>query len=117
MPVDDAGGAARPTPLPWRAGAPLPDEDATYSLIPTSGTTGRPKAVRVTGRMTGHAAAFYARTLGLTPADRTAIHLPFALGVRPRHAADAGDAVGRLRRDDGGVLRAGARRRARSSTA
>ncbi len=64
--------------IPWRSGRPLPDEDATYSLIPTSGTTGHPKAVRVTGRMTGHAAAFYVRTLGLTASDRTAIHLPFA---------------------------------------
>jgi len=34
--------------------------------------------VQVTGRMSGHAAAFYARTLGLTASDRTAIHLPFA---------------------------------------
>ena len=56
----------------------MPDEDATYCLIATSGTTGQPKAVRVTGRMSGHAAAFYTRTLGLTAADRTAIHLPFA---------------------------------------
>ncbi len=64
--------------LPWDTSAVLPDEDATYSLIATSGTTGRPKAVRVTGRMTCHAAVFYARTLGLTPADRTAVHLPFA---------------------------------------
>ena len=64
--------------VPWAHGAPLPDQDTTYSLIPTSGTTGHPKAVRVTGRMTGHAAAAYVRTLGLTPADRTAIHLPFA---------------------------------------
>jgi len=63
--------------LPWQHSRLLPDEDATYMLIPTSGTTGRPKAVRVTGRMTGHAAAFYARTLGLTAADRTAVHLPF----------------------------------------
>ena len=39
-------------PRPWDATRPLPDQDATYSLIPTSGTTGRPKAVRVTGRMT-----------------------------------------------------------------
>lgn len=62
----------------WDAGRPLPDEDATYSLIPTSGTTGRPKAVRVTGRMTAHAAVFYVRTLGLTRDDRTAVHLPFA---------------------------------------
>ncbi len=63
---------------PWRAGAPLPGEDATYALIATSGTTGRPKAVRVTGRMVGHAVEAYTRLLGLTPRDRTAIHLSFA---------------------------------------
>lgn len=62
----------------WQVGRPLPDQDTTYSLIPTSGTTGHPKAVQVTGRMSGHAAAFYVRTLGLTARDRTAIHLPFA---------------------------------------
>ncbi|MEO6205473.1 MAG: long-chain fatty acid--CoA ligase, partial [Mycobacteriales bacterium] len=64
--------------IDWDAARPLPDQDATYSLIPTSGTTGRPKAVRITGRMSGHAATFYVRTLGLTALDRTAIHLPFA---------------------------------------
>ena len=63
---------------PWDSSRPLPDQDATYSLIATSGTTGHPKAVRVTGRMSGHAAAFYVRTLGLGPHDRTAVHLPFA---------------------------------------
>ena len=63
---------------PWQAGDPEPNEDDTYALIATSGTTGEPKAVRVTGRMAGHAAAFYSRTLGLTREDRTAIHLPFA---------------------------------------
>jgi acyl-CoA synthetase (AMP-forming)/AMP-acid ligase II len=78
VPVADAADVLLGEPRPWRTGAARPDQDTTYSLIPTSGTTGRPKAVRVTGRMTGHAAAFYARTLGLTAADRTAIHLPFA---------------------------------------
>lgn len=62
----------------WDSAAPLPDEHETYALIATSGTTGGPKAVRVTGAMTGHAAVFYATELALTPADRTAIHLPFA---------------------------------------
>ena len=62
----------------WQQGTALPDQDETYALIATSGTTGVPKAVQVTGRMTGHAAAFYSRALGLTPTDRTAIHLPFA---------------------------------------
>jgi long-chain acyl-CoA synthetase len=77
----DAGDAAAvllSSPAPWRTGAPLPDEDATYALIATSGTTGRPKAVRVTGRMVGHACVAYTRLLGLTPRDRTAIHLSFA---------------------------------------
>ncbi len=63
---------------PWQQDRALPDQDATYALIATSGTTGRPKAVRITGRMTAHAAVFYTRALGLRPADRTAIHLPFA---------------------------------------
>lgn len=78
VPVADAEQVLLGAPQPWRAGAPRPDEDATYCLIATSGTTGHPKAVRVTGRMAGHAAAFYARTLGLGPTDRTAVHLPFA---------------------------------------
>jgi long-chain acyl-CoA synthetase len=62
----------------WDHDRPLPDQDETYSLIPTSGTTGGPKAVRVTGRMTGHAAVCYSELMALGPADRTAIHLPFA---------------------------------------
>ncbi|MFP5219711.1 MAG: class I adenylate-forming enzyme family protein [Actinomycetes bacterium] len=63
---------------PWEHGRALPDEDETYALLATSGTTGRPKAVRLTGRMVGHAAVAYTRLLGLTPRDRTAIHLSFA---------------------------------------
>jgi long-chain acyl-CoA synthetase len=78
VPVADAAEVLLSRETPWRHGRALPDQDATYSLLPTSGTTGRPKAVRVTGRMTGHAAEAYVRTLGLTAADRTAIHLPFA---------------------------------------
>ncbi len=77
-PVEDAAQVLLGRPQPWRAGRPLPDEDATYCLIATSGTTGAPKAIRVTGRMTGHAAAYYAQALGLRRADRTAVHLPFA---------------------------------------
>ena len=77
-PVADAAQVLLGGPLPWRTGRPLPDEDATYCLIATSGTTGAPKAVRVTGRMSGHAAAYYAQVLGLGRADRTAVHLPFA---------------------------------------
>ena len=78
VPVADAAELLLAREVDWRHGQALPDQDATYSLIPTSGTTGHPKAVLVTGRMSGHAAAFYVRTLGLAPRDRTAIHLPFA---------------------------------------
>ena len=78
IPICDAAELLLGHEIAWQHGEPLPDQDTTYSLIPTSGTTGHPKAVQVTGRMSGHAAAFYVRTLGLTPADRTAIHLPFA---------------------------------------
>ncbi len=76
--VADAAEVLLGREILWQHGQPLPDQDTTYSLIPTSGTTGHPKAVQVTGRMLGHAAAFYSRTLGLTRRDRTAIHLPFA---------------------------------------
>ena len=78
VPVLDAAEVLLGSPRPWRADVGLPDEDATYALIATSGTTGRPKAVRVTGRMTGHAAQAYADALDLGPGDTTAIHLPFA---------------------------------------
>ncbi|MCW2616154.1 MAG: hypothetical protein JWN08_3148 [Frankiales bacterium] len=78
VPVEDATDVLLGREIAWRYGEALPDQDTTYSLIPTSGTTGHPKAVQVTGRMSGHAAAFYVRTLGLTARDRTAIHLPFA---------------------------------------
>ena len=76
--AQDAAGVLLAAPRPWDGGAPLPDEDATYCLLATSGTTGSPKGVQVTGRMVGHAAAQYAALLGLRPTDRTAIHLPFA---------------------------------------
>ena len=78
LPVEDAAEVLLGREIVWQHGRALPDQDATYSLIPTSGTTGVPKAVMVTGRMSGHAAAFYVRALGLTARDRTAIHLPFA---------------------------------------
>lgn len=78
VPVADAAEVLLGAEVPWQPGLPPPDQDTTYSLIPTSGTTGHPKAVQITGRMTGHAAAFYVRTLGLRRRDRTAIHLPFA---------------------------------------
>ena len=53
VPVADAADVLLGVETAWQHGVPLPDQDATYSLIPTSGTTGAPKAVRVTGRMSG----------------------------------------------------------------
>ena len=76
--TDDAAEVLLGREQPWQVGRPLPAEDDTYALIATSGTTGRPKAVRVTGRMVGHAVEAYVRLMGLTPRDRTAIHLSFA---------------------------------------
>ena len=63
--------------LGWDETRSLPQPEDTYGVIYTSGTTGRPKASRLTHLGTMQAAEFYVRTLGLTPADRTAIHLPF----------------------------------------
>lgn len=61
----------------WDDELPLPDPGDVYAVIFTSGTTGRPKAAMLTGRMTMSVAGFYVDALGLTAADRTAIHLPF----------------------------------------
>jgi len=62
---------------PWRSEAvPFPDEDATYAVVYTSGTTGRPKASQLTHRGTMHSATAYVRTLALTAEDRTAIVFP-----------------------------------------
>jgi len=62
---------------PWRGEAvPFPDEDATYAVVYTSGTTGRPKASQVVHRGTLHSAIAYVRILALTAGDRTAIVFP-----------------------------------------
>ncbi|MDQ3643749.1 MAG: AMP-binding protein, partial [Actinomycetota bacterium] len=62
---------------PWKGDAvPFPDEDATYAVVYTSGTTGRPKASQLTHRGTMHSAIAYVRTLALTGDDRTAIVFP-----------------------------------------
>jgi long-chain acyl-CoA synthetase len=62
---------------PWRGDAvAFPDENATYAVVYTSGTTGRPKASQVVHRGTMHSAIAYVRTLALTGDDRTAIAFP-----------------------------------------
>lgn len=75
MPVDDHLVGHR---LEWDERCPPPSPEDAYAVVFTSGTTGRPKAAMVTHRATMTIAAFYRDLLDLTPADRTAIHLPFS---------------------------------------
>ncbi|MGI9093582.1 MAG: class I adenylate-forming enzyme family protein [Mycobacteriales bacterium] len=83
--LDSLGHGARPLAgeltgrrLPWDEQRPLPAAGDVYAVVFTSGTTGRPKAAMVTHQAAMTVAAFYRGLLGLTPADRTAIHLPFS---------------------------------------
>lgn len=62
----------------WDEQRPMPAAGDVYAVVFTSGTTGQPKAAMVTHRAAMTVAAFYRDLLGLTPADRTAIHLPFS---------------------------------------
>jgi long-chain acyl-CoA synthetase len=75
--VRDVGDHLTGRRRPWRGAAvPFPDEDATYAVVYTSGTTGRPKASQVVHRGTMHSAIAYVRTFALTAADRTAVVFP-----------------------------------------
>jgi len=68
-----AGSAVRP----WLALPPLPQDAAVvHSLIATSGSTGDPRLVRLSGAMVDLAARSYTSLLGLGPDDRTPVHLP-----------------------------------------
>lgn len=51
-------------------------EDATYQVVFTSGTTGRPKASQVVHRASVHSGMSYQRVLGLRSEDVTAIQFP-----------------------------------------
>jgi len=53
-----------------------PDEAATYAVVYTSGTTGRPKASQVVHRASMHSGITYSRVLHLTADDRTAVLFP-----------------------------------------
>lgn len=64
-------------PVPWRyTHTEQPAEDATYAVVHTSGTTGRPKASQVVHRASVHSAISYQRLLQLDPQDRTAVLFP-----------------------------------------
>ncbi|MCY7365032.1 MAG: metalloregulator ArsR/SmtB family transcription factor [Frankiaceae bacterium] len=53
-----------------------PAEDATYAVVYTSGTTGRPKASQVVHRCSVHSGMSYQRLLQLAPEDVTAVLFP-----------------------------------------
>ncbi len=53
--------------------AEQPAEDATYAVVFTSGTTGRPKASQVVHRCSVHSAMSYQRVLQLQPGEVTAV--------------------------------------------
>ena len=56
--------------------AERPDEAATYAVVFTSGTTGRPKASQVVHRASVHSAMSYQRVLQLAPGEVTAVLFP-----------------------------------------
>jgi acyl-coenzyme A synthetase/AMP-(fatty) acid ligase len=65
------------TPRPWAfTEAQRPAEDATYAVVFTSGTTGRPKASQVVHRCSVHSAMSYQRVLQLEPGEVTAVLFP-----------------------------------------
>ena len=62
---------------PWSyASDDRPQEAATYAVVYTSGTTGRPKASQVVHRCSMHSAISYIRVLHLTGEDRTVVLFP-----------------------------------------
>ncbi|MGI9034207.1 MAG: class I adenylate-forming enzyme family protein [Acidimicrobiales bacterium] len=66
----------RRRPWAYTAGVDRPDEAATYAVVYTSGTTGRPKASQVVHRCSMHSGITYARVLHLTGDDRAAVLFP-----------------------------------------
>ena len=63
-------------PTPWVAGPSGLAEDATFAVVFTSGTTGRPKASQVVHRASVHSGMSYQRVLGLQSHDVTAVLFP-----------------------------------------
>ena len=74
LPLDDVLREA--TPVSWLAGPSGLAEDATYAVVFTSGTTGRPKASQVVHRASVHSGMSYQRVLQLSPEDVTAVLFP-----------------------------------------
>ena len=77
-PVEDAATVLLGPARPWAYDPAVdrPDEASTYCLVHTSGTTGRPKAVRIVHRASVHSAMSYAHLLDLRPDDVSAVLFP-----------------------------------------
>ena len=78
LPSEDAAGLLLGPARPWAYDPDVdrPDEAAAYCLVHTSGTTGRPKAVRIVHRASVHSAMSYAHLLALQPDDVSAVLFP-----------------------------------------
>ena len=63
-------------PTSWVPGPSGLDPSATYAVVFTSGTTGRPKASQVVHRASVHSGMSYQRVLQLRPHDVTAVLFP-----------------------------------------
>ncbi|MFP5218431.1 MAG: metalloregulator ArsR/SmtB family transcription factor [Actinomycetes bacterium] len=74
-PLADVLREAAPRPWSYDSGD-QPPQDATYAVVYTSGTTGRPKASQVVHRCSVHSGMSYQRVLRLTPDDVTAVLFP-----------------------------------------
>ncbi len=76
--AEDAASVLLAPGKPWAydPARDRPDEAATYCLVHTSGTTGRPKASRVVHRCSVHSAMSYAHLLDLRPDDVSAVLFP-----------------------------------------
>ncbi len=74
-PLADVLREAAPRPWAFRV-EEQPRQDASYAVVYTSGTTGRPKASQVVHRCSVHSAMSYQRMLALSPGDVTAVLFP-----------------------------------------
>lgn len=65
---------------PWAydPAADRPAQDATFALVATSGTTGRPKASRLVHRCSVHSGMSYAALLDLRAGERTLVSFPLS---------------------------------------
>ncbi len=77
---DLAAVLAEAGPRPWAydAATQQPPQDATYAVVFTSGTTGRPKASQVVHRCSVHSGMSYQRVLQLREGEATAVLFPLS---------------------------------------